>query len=234
MPLPNTGIKSQPDKWIRICPNCGKIITFKTYGSYRANKDSTSPCIDCKHALHAKKLTGRKRPEFSEEWRKNIGIAHKNSEVWVKSMNTPEYKEKHRQKMIRLIKENKTLIAFNPDACNVFDYINKQLTWNGFHGKNHGEKTVETYFLDYYEPTLNIAIEWDEKYHRKTKIKAQDTIRQEFIINKLNCEFYRVDDTTKLIKKVNSIGEDKTSQLQSLITEYYNNINKNNQTQEII
>ena len=138
-------------------------------------------------------------------------------------MNTPEYKEKHRQKMLRMIKENKMSVAYNPKACEVFDFLNQKLNWNGLHAKNGKEKIVDVFYLDYYEPNLNIVIEWDERHHKKAKRRQYDGFRQKIVTDTIGCEFYRVDDTTKTIRKVDHNLTDRTSQIQSIVNEYYEN-----------
>lgn len=53
-------------------------------------------------------------------------------------------------------------------------------------------KTPARYCVDFYIPSLNICIEYDEDYHRYNKIK--DKKRQTYIEEKLGCEFIRIDD----------------------------------------
>ena len=48
---------------------------------------------------------------------------------------------------------------------------------------------VKNYFIDWYIPELNLAIELDEKHH-KSNIE-RDRIRQKNIENELNCKFIR-------------------------------------------
>lgn len=48
---------------------------------------------------------------------------------------------------------------------------------------------VSQYLIDWYIPELNIAIEFDEKYHYKNSIKDKE--RQNYIENKLGCKFLR-------------------------------------------
>lgn len=214
-------IKSHPEKWKKVCKRCGDNIYFKTYNSYTANVKKNSVCKECRHKNHSLIMSGRKRPVFTEEWRLNMSKSHKNSEVWKASMNTPEYKEKHRLKLEKMRKENKVVVCFNNDACKVFNFINSKLNWDGQHAKNGKEVIVENFFLDFYEPTLNIAIEWDEKHHKKSSHKRQDYIKQKFVMDKLNCEFYRVDDTNKIIRKIHSTRNDNSNLIQSVINEYY-------------
>jgi hypothetical protein len=83
---------------------------------------------------------------------------------------------------------------FNPRACELFNIINKEMNWNGQHALNGGEYKVLGYYLDFYEPTLNLVIEYDEKHHNKTREIKKDKIRQELIIGKLNCKFFRIKE----------------------------------------
>ena len=46
---------------------------------------------------HSKLLKGRKRPEFTVEWKTNMSVSRKNSKVYKDSMNSIEYKEKRRE-----------------------------------------------------------------------------------------------------------------------------------------
>jgi hypothetical protein len=48
------------------------------------------------------------------------------------------------------------------------------------------------HFIDFYIPSRNLCIEYDENYH--TSQKEEDKIRQTKIENKLDCEFIRVSD----------------------------------------
>lgn len=51
----------------------------------------------------------------------------------------------------------------------------------------------QSYIIDFYSPVLNIAIEYDEKYHQRQKEK--DIIRENKIKELLNCEIVRIDDS---------------------------------------
>ena len=209
----------------KICPRCGKRIFYKNGNSYRANKNKNTPCRECRYKSHSNLLRGRKRPPFSDKWKKNIALAHKASDVWKASMNTPEYKEKQRQKMIRLIKENKTKVGYNKKACSVFDFINQSLGWGGVHAGNRKEQAVDGFFMDFYEPTLNVVVEWDEKHHRKPSRHKADWIKQHTVLKTLGCEFYRIDDVTKLVRKVDSLPLDRSNKIQSALDEYYQTYN---------
>ena len=213
----------QKSEWIRKCPVCQKCVYHKNEASLKTGMWKNCPCWECRSEFHSKKMKGRKREPFSNEWKQNLAIGHKKSEKWKKSMNTPEYKEKHRQKMQKIINEGKLSVCYNKNACLVFNQINNKFGWNGFHALNGKEKIINGFYLDYYEPTLNLVIEWDEKHHKKSKIKQKDAFRQKIIIEKIDCEFYRIDDTNKTIKKVDKNKVDRTSQIQNIINDYYEN-----------
>jgi len=207
-------------KHYKICNICKEKIIYKTIESYWANKKKNSPCKKCTESMHSLKLKGRKRMPFSEEWKKNISESHKKSEVWIKSMNTDSYKQKHREKMLRLIKEQKTKVCVNYLACDFFNLLNEKLNWNGFHGKNKKEYQLNYYFLDYYDTENNIVIEWDEKHHNKKKQKEKDIIRQKYIINNLQCNFYRINEITKKVVKIDDNIIDYSKIIQETLHEF--------------
>lgn len=208
-------------EWVRICPDCKGNVYHKNANSLQVGIWKNSPCWNCRAKITSKETKGNPRPPFTDEWKRNIGKGHKKSEVWKASMNTPEYKEKHRQKMIRLIKENKSKVGYNPKACDVFDFINQRLQWDGLHAKNGKEKIVDVFFLDYYVPALNIAIEWDEKHHRKPCRYKGDWIKQKVVMDTIGCEFYRVDEMSKTVRKIDKLQTDRSPEIQKTIEEYY-------------
>lgn len=210
------------NKHYKICNNCKEKIIYKTIGSYWANKNKKSPCKKCTEKMHSLKLKGKKRMSFSDKWRKNLSEGHKKSEVWIKSMNTHEYKQKHRMKMMRLLKEQKVKVCINKIACDFFNLLNTTMNWNGYHGKNEKEYQLNYYFLDYYDKNNNIVIEWDEKYHNKQKQKAKDIIRQKHIIETLNCNFYRINEITKKVYKVDNGSTDHSEKIQEVLNEFKN------------
>jgi hypothetical protein len=84
---------------------------------------------------------------------------------------------------------------YNISACRFFDRLNKDLNLEGKHAENGGEFLVEGlgYWVDYYEPNLNVVIEWNEDYHEQQKDK--DSFRKKLIIKKLKCKFIEVKHT---------------------------------------
>ncbi len=106
-------------------------------------------------------------------------------------------KQKLRVYRIKEIEEKNGQIIpnFNLNGSKFFNWLNKVLNWNGQHALNGGEYSVLGYFIDYYESNLNLVIEWDEKYHyKKGELKKKDIVRQQNIINHLDCIFIRIKE----------------------------------------
>ena len=59
---------------------------------------------------------------------------------------------------------------------------------------------IGNYFVDYYEPELNIVIEYDEKHHFKGgELKEKDVLRMEYIKKTLHCRFFRYTESNNVI-----------------------------------
>ena len=100
---------------------------------------------------------------------------------------------KRKRFKLKVVKNSYSHANYNELACKYFDWLNMYMSWDGQHAKYKGEKSVIGYSLDYYEPELNLVIEWDEEYHFKNdKLREKDIIRQSKIIDELNCDFYRI------------------------------------------
>ena len=135
---------------------------------------------------HAKYWTGKKRPM------------------------TDESKNKLRLSTIDFIKRNngQCFPRYNPVACKIFNQINEELGLTGTHAENGGEFYIKElgYWVDYYEPNLNIVIEYDEFAHRRKQKK--DVKRQQQIETLLKCKFVRIaetDDVQNIITKIKEV-----------------------------
>lgn len=86
--------------------------------------------------------------------------------------------------------------SFNNNACVFFTKLNDIFGWKGLHATNGGEYHIKElgYFVDYYEPTLNLVIEWDEKTHYDVdgNLRKKDILREEEIKKYLSCKFIRI------------------------------------------
>lgn len=92
---------------------------------------------------------------------------------------------------------------FNPKACEYIDQLNKLKGWNLIHALNGGEHAIGPYFVDGFDEKQNIVFEYDEHGHNKPKVKEHDLKRQEWIISQIHCEFWRYDEDTNTLYKVN-------------------------------
>ena len=72
--------------------------------------------------------------------------------------------------------------------------------------ENGGEFKICGYFVDGYDKDLNIVFEYDEPKHyidiENNLLKDKDIQRQNIIINKLNCSFWRYNEKLNLLYKV--------------------------------
>ena len=92
-------------------------------------------------------------------------------------------------------------------ACEYINKLNEEKHWNLQHAENGGEVNCLGYWLDGYDKELNIVFEYDEPKHYKDVtnniLKDKDIQRQNNIINKLNCQFWRYNEYLDLLYKVN-------------------------------
>ena len=137
---------------------------------------------------------GNKGQKRTLEQRKNMSDGQKR-----RAPRTPvsdETRQKMREITInKLKKTNGECIPFyNPKACVLFERLNRKLYLNLQHAENGGEFQIIGYFLDAYDRELNLAIEFDEKHHKKGHQIEKDKIRQENIVKTLGCEFIRVTE----------------------------------------
>lgn len=135
---------------------------------------------------------GKKLKFFSDEHRRKMSRAAKGSQNWKKRINykhSEETKKKMRLAAIKYIE--KKCGGCRPNLGNnekqILDELEIKLGYRIIR-----QYKVGGYYLDGYIPEINLAIEVDEKYHKKRIEK--DVGREEFIKAKLGCEFLRIKD----------------------------------------
>lgn len=108
--------------------------------------------------------------------------------------------------------------SFNKKSCKFFKKLNDILDWKGVFATKGGEYQIKDlgYFVDYYEPNINLVIEWDEKRHYDVdgNLKQNDVARMNEIKHKLNCKFIRIKETD--VKSENEL-------INGIFNEYKNN-----------
>lgn len=140
-----------------------------------------------------------------------IAISQKHRESISKGLcgrfHTDETKQKMRLTKIKHIIEKNGSVAprFNLNACKYFDVLEKEKCWDGLYATKNGEFFIKSlgYFVDYYEPKLNIVVEYDEPKHYNidNSLKEKDVKRMNEIKFKLNCKFYRYNERLKEFKE---------------------------------
>lgn len=121
--------------------------------------------------------------------------------------HTEETKEKMRIGMIEYkSKLNNCHIRanYNRNSIPILEKIAKEHGWHLQHAENGGEFFIAGYFVDAYDKENNIVVEYDEaKHYENGKLRQKDIIRQQNIIKKLHCKFYRYNEETKTLYCVN-------------------------------
>lgn len=123
--------------------------------------------------------------------------------------HSQESKDKIRLGTIKYLQKNPNFHGprYNKKACEYIDELNKKNNWNLIHALNGKEECIYGYFVDGYDKDLNIVFEYDESKHYKDVynniLKEKDLIRQQQIIDKIKCQFYRYNEKLDLFYKVN-------------------------------
>ena len=123
--------------------------------------------------------------------------------------HSSETKEKMRKSAMNYLKSMKNVKCprYNKDSILYIDYINEKYGWNLQHAENGGEVEICGYYVDGYDKNRNIVFEYDEPRHYKNINESilydKDIERQNTIIEKLNCEFYRYNVEKDYFYKVN-------------------------------
>lgn len=141
------------------------------------------------NTTHIKYATGELTPSF-------IGKNHTN-----------QTKQKIRESHAKRKRATDRYTNYSTKGCEYIDKLNEKNNWNLQHAENGGETIVGGYYLDGYDKELNIAFEYDERKHyknyEKNILKDKDVDRQNYIIELLNCTFYRYNEAIDLLYKVN-------------------------------
>lgn len=125
-----------------------------------------------------------------------------------------ETRRRMRVSAINRIKRDRCVLSsmcpsVNKSEIRFFENLEKERGWNGFFYSKNGNKgqfLIEDlgYFVDYYEPNLNIVVEYDETKHYNADwtLKEKDVRRQKEIIGKLGCKFYRYNEPLNILYEV--------------------------------
>lgn len=209
-------------------PNFGKSPSIETREKLRIANTGKKRTEETKNKLSIA-LIGKNNPmfgkpgfwrnkKFSKETKAKIGIAktgislstvHKENirKSQIGKKHTDKTKCKQRVSKINyIIKCNGSIRpTYNNIACKYFELLEIENNWDGFYGTKNKEYHIKQlgYFVDYYEPSLNIVIEYDEPLHYNINntLKSKDVIRMNEIKLHLSCDFYRYNERLKTLIK---------------------------------
>lgn len=200
---------------------CGKIYSnYQSLNAHMSHCEYHHKIIDTERKLRPSEInhtnnwenkSSKEIKEIHKKSGKTYSDKIKSGEIippFMGKHHTEESKKKIRLSTIDYI--NKTKGGFKTrysiKACSYIDNLNKEKHWNLQHAENGGEVSIDGYFVDGYDKELNIVFEYDESRHyidvNNNILCEHDIERQEFIINELNCEFWRYNEKLNLLYKV--------------------------------
>ena len=213
--------KNTDGKWCKKCPKCNSIVESKgctddlMYSmSYSITKNQV--CHSCikigkptwsslNREIMAKKHSGINHPMYGRKQTDKTKLSQRNRYLGTKLSDYTKQKvsESVKRAWGDPVKRKNML-----DRCKwintAVDKGQRELIdkWNNLGFKfeiNYMLKTgTHLFYIDGYDPIHNIVIEYDSKYHNKSKQQKKDLIRQELIINILKPKkFWRYNSTKK-------------------------------------
>lgn len=204
---------------------CGKEFTkSQSLNAHLSHCDYHHKCLGTMRKLRPHEIDHcmagweNKSEEEINDYHKKSGITYRQNvisgkyiPVFLGKHHTEDSKQKTRESTIKYIESlpnyNGTKARYSHKACEYINKLNKEKNWKLQHAENGGEYSISGYFLDGYDKDLNIVFEYDEPSHYKDKenniLKDKDIKRQENIINKLHCQFWRYNEYLDLLYKVN-------------------------------
>ena len=219
--------KDKSSKYKDILNNVYKCECGKEYGNYQSFNAHLSHCdyhhecigtirklrpSEINHSMNWENKTKEEIKEIQKKSGKTYSERMKEGKVknaWKGRKHTEESKQKTRESTIKYIESccGKIRPRYSIKACKYIDKLNEDKGWNLQHAENGGEIICEGYRLDAYDKEQNIVIEYDEARHyidvQNNILRLKDIERQNKIINKLNCKFYRYNSVTKKLYQIN-------------------------------
>lgn len=117
-------------------------------------------------------------------------------------------KEKMRVSAMNYLSSNKDVKCprYNKQSIDFINALNEEKGWDLQHAENGGEFQVCGYYVDGYDKVRNIVFEYDEPRHYKDVKNSilcdKDIERQNIIIQKLKCDFYRFNEFENYLYKI--------------------------------
>ena len=213
---PEKCFKTKYKEW--TCQYCNQIFYSrrKLYKHYKECEEKAK----LPHDSLGKIINYESKRKSAETLRQKI----KNGEIKYKGHSCSA---ETRAKLAKQMQERRGIVNFqcnyNENACKFIDELNIKNNWHLQHALNGGEYKIGPYHVDGYDKNLNIVFEYDEKRSKHTQIKGilRDKCRQAYIIEKLNCEFWRYSEKDNLLYK---IDKDKNLEEIKTLQEQYPNV----------
>lgn len=183
--------EGQKDK-LRKAHKGKKLSEIHKINIGEGNKGRISGMKGKKHTEKAKEKIGRtwrgkKRPIFSETWKRNIGLAQIGKTRVFSSKHKERLRIAHIKCMERQFNQGLPIYpAIGNYEKEILDDLEEQFGY-----KIIRQYKINGYFLDGYVPEINLAIEVDEVHHKR--MKEKDLIREKEIIESIGCSFFRID-----------------------------------------
>ena len=183
-----TGSKNHVSNFIKFNEDCRKGIR------HHPHKGQTKETCE---SLRKQSETKQKMKENGKYIGGFKGLKH-----------TIETKEKMRISAINYLKNsvNFKCPRYNKKSIEFINKLNEEKGWNLQHAENGGEIEIGGFYLDAYDAERNIVFEYDEPRHYKdvnnSILNEKDLERQNFIIEKLKCDFYRYNEQKKHFYKI--------------------------------
>ena len=201
------------------CKSCARkrqVITEETRKKWSITRTGRKLSEETKKKLSLV----RKGRKISEEQKQKISMANSGRKFSTEFKqrcrnrmlgNVPSQETRRKLRLAAISRIGQVFPNYNPTAVVLFEQLEKEFGFDGIYAtkNNHGEFYVKElgYWVDYYEPNLNLVIEYDEKHHERHSQKLRDVKRQEEIINLLNCKFIRISEADTLEIVYNKLSE---------------------------
>jgi hypothetical protein len=211
------------EEYSKHCPTCNKIIKFNSFSGLWKSKKYNRNCKSCsisiinlnrtdddkiKRNASIKNSMVGKIPSLETRYKMSaakqgkcmpIGTGEKISKALKGKPKSDEHKLKLRYAKIKDLQSKFGKQAgpnYNSAACKLFNHINKMFGISGRHAENGGEFMVAGYWLDFYEPNINLVIEYDELHHKYKK--ERDMRKKNEVVKELGCKFIRIYENDSL------------------------------------
>ena len=201
-----SGCESIMPKWERECPDCHKIITYTRNASKLRADKINGRCRKCAVSETGLSNIGKIVSQLTRRRMGDAQLKRKNIHGFLGKHHNNETLRKMRiaatRRVIALVRaSNGRINNIGKQEGKYFSNLELENGWDGiYYSKNNTQFFVENlgYFIDYYEPKLNIVVEYDEPYHYLHRtLRPKDVKRMNEIKSYLNCKFYRYNELGK-------------------------------------